>query len=253
MKPARFDGIVTRARLPETSRVHVRIHKSLAIGRLRRATVAILVAMAVVAATAASVGAQWPTGCVELNDIVELHLANTGNVGIYQQVFGDQAEAACRADHRTDVQTTFAWAFGTSPTAQAATTETPTTPTAQPDEGWPTTCVYLNDVVEAWLGNDHNVGFMRGRLATKPRPGVSMIMPTTYARHLHGRAHAKRRPLRAQDEQDTSGHSTLPGQPLETSPHRIASSNGCFSLCHGWAASPIHGLSTAFQILTKWP
>ena len=138
--------------------MHVRIHKSLAIGRLRRAIVAILVAMAVVAATAASVGAQWPTGCVELNDIVELHLANTGNVGIYQQVFGDQAEAACRADHRTDVQTTFAWAFGTSPTAQAATTETPTTPTAQPDEGWPTTCVYLNDVVEAWLGNDHNVG-----------------------------------------------------------------------------------------------
>ena len=111
--------------------------------------------MAVVAATAASVGAQWPTGCVELNDIVELHLSNTDNVGIYQQVFGNQAEAACRADHRTDVQTTFAWAFGTSP---AATAETPTTPTAQPDEGWPTTCVYLNDVVEAWLGNDHNVG-----------------------------------------------------------------------------------------------
>ena len=155
MKPARFDGIVTRARLPETRRVHVRIHKSLAIGRLRRAIVAILVAMAVVAATAASVDAQWPTGCVELNDIVELHLGNTGNVGIYQQVFRNQAEAACRADHRTDVQTTFAWAFGTSP---AATAETPTTTTAQPDEGWPTTCVNLNDVVEAWLGNNHNVG-----------------------------------------------------------------------------------------------
>ena len=62
--------------------------------------------------------AQWPTTCVELNDIVEAHLGNHHNVGIYQQVFGDQAEQACRNDHRNDVRSVFAWAIGggTSPT-----------------------------------------------------------------------------------------------------------------------------------------
>ncbi len=53
----------------------------------------------------------WPTTCVDLNDIVEAHLGNQGNVGIYQATFGDQAEAACRNDHRNDVRGTFAWAF----------------------------------------------------------------------------------------------------------------------------------------------
>ena len=55
---------------------------------------------------------QWPTSCVDLNDVVEAHLGNTGNVGIYQATFEDQAEAACRNDHREDVRSTFAWAFG---------------------------------------------------------------------------------------------------------------------------------------------
>ena len=40
--------------------------------------------------------AQWPMTCVELNDIVEAHLGNTNNVGIYQKVFGDRAEQACQ-------------------------------------------------------------------------------------------------------------------------------------------------------------
>ena len=53
----------------------------------------------------------WPATCVELNDIVEAHLGNDQNVGIYQRVFGDQAEAGCRGDHREDVRAVFAWAF----------------------------------------------------------------------------------------------------------------------------------------------
>ena len=55
--------------------------------------------------------AQWPTTCVELNDIVEAHLGNEQNVGIYQRVFGDQAEQACQNDHRDDVRSVFAWAM----------------------------------------------------------------------------------------------------------------------------------------------
>ena len=109
-------------------------------------------------ATTVNVGAQWPMGCVELNDIVEQHLGNTGNVGIYQRLHGDQAETACRSDHRTDVQTTFAWAFETSAAVTAASAATAASTTSQFAGGWPTTCVYLNDVVEAHLGNDHNVG-----------------------------------------------------------------------------------------------
>ena len=53
----------------------------------------------------------WPTTCVDLNDIVENHLGNDNNVGIYQKVFGDQAEAGCQGDHREDVRGVFAWAF----------------------------------------------------------------------------------------------------------------------------------------------
>lgn len=64
--------------------------------------------------------AQWPTTCVELNDIVEADLGNSQNVGIYQRVFGDQAEQACRNDHRGDVQSTFAWALPTPAPAPAS-------------------------------------------------------------------------------------------------------------------------------------
>ena len=55
---------------------------------------------------------QWPTTCVDLNDIVEGHLGNKGNVAIYQNTFGDQAEAACQNDHRSDVRSVFEWAIG---------------------------------------------------------------------------------------------------------------------------------------------
>ena len=56
-------------------------------------------------------GAVGRTTCVDLNDIVEAHLGNYHNVGIYQQVFGLDAEAACQGDHRSDVLAVFWWAL----------------------------------------------------------------------------------------------------------------------------------------------
>ena len=70
--------------------------------------------------------AQWPTTCVELNDIVEAHLGNDGNVGIYQKVFGDQAEQACQNDHREDVRGTFVWAIGETQQPVSAPAPQPT-------------------------------------------------------------------------------------------------------------------------------
>ena len=83
-----------------------------------RAVWAVFLAALWAAVSVSYVAAQWPTTCVDLNDIVEAHLGNDNNVGIYQQVFGDQAEQACRNDHRNDVRSVFAWAIGggTSPT-----------------------------------------------------------------------------------------------------------------------------------------
>ncbi len=68
---------------------------------------------------------EWPMTCVDLNDVVEEHLGNDHNVGIYQNTFGDQADAACQNDHRNDVRGVFAWAFGDSSSAP-----TPSVPTA---------------------------------------------------------------------------------------------------------------------------
>ena len=76
-----------------------------------RLSIALLLAIATTAATFGTAVGQWPTTCVELNDIVETHLGNYQNVGIYQRVFGDQAELACQADHRDDVRAVFAWAI----------------------------------------------------------------------------------------------------------------------------------------------
>lgn len=99
--------------------------------------------------TATAAPQQWPTTCVDLNDIVEAHLGNDGNVGIYQRVFGDQAEQGCQSDHRDDVRAVFSWAFDqTAPSADPGTQ----------DLAWPTDCVDLNDIVENHLGNLGNVG-----------------------------------------------------------------------------------------------
>ena len=99
--------------------------------------------------TATPAPEQWPTTCVDLNDVVEAHLGNDGNVGIYQRVFGDQAEQGCQNDHRDDVRGVFGWAF--DQTAQSADSGTQ-------DLAWPTDCVDLNDIVENHLGNHGNVG-----------------------------------------------------------------------------------------------
>ena len=81
-----------------------------------RILVAIVIATTLAALAVGSVSAYfdggWPETCVEMNDMVETHLGNSGNVGIYQKVFGDQAEKACQNDHRSDVQGAFGWAFG---------------------------------------------------------------------------------------------------------------------------------------------
>ena len=67
--------------------------------RTRLASAVLLALLTAAVATGVAL-AQWPTTCVDLNDIAEAHLDNHGNVGIYQRVFGDQAEQACQQDHR---------------------------------------------------------------------------------------------------------------------------------------------------------
>ena len=137
---------------------------------------------------------EWPMTCVDLNDIVEEHLGNSHNIGIYQRTFGDGAEQACRHDHGDDVRSTFGWATsaagprgadGTSdpaadaeqacrndhrddvrstfgwaisvgaPSGAGGTSETMA---EEARTHWPTTCVELNDIVETHLGNHENVG-----------------------------------------------------------------------------------------------
>ena len=116
--------------------------------RSLRAILAALLTVVAALALASPVLAQWPTTCVDLNDIVEAHLGNDGNVGIYQRVFGDEAEPGCRNDHREDVRGVFAWAFDEGPGSAQANL---------PDLAWPTDCVELNDIVEAHLSNNNNV------------------------------------------------------------------------------------------------
>ena len=91
---------------------------------------------------------QWPTTCTRLNDILETHLGNRGNVGIYQRVYREQAEEACQEDHRVDALAAFGWALGSDAAESSASATTQ----------WPTTCVDLNDIVESFLGNSGNVG-----------------------------------------------------------------------------------------------
>ena len=115
-------------------------------------------AKAPVARLAASVAAldtpddaKWPTACVELIDIVERHRGNGHKVGIYQRVFGEQAEGACQFDHREGVARSYAWAL-TESTSRSASDASPEV------GGWPESCVELHDIVETYLGNDGNVG-----------------------------------------------------------------------------------------------
>ncbi len=105
---------------------------------MQRKVIGLLVALVAMFVVTPMALAQWPTTCVELNDIVEAHLGNDNNVGIYQRVFGDQAEQACQNDHRDDVRSVFAWAIGgdavdapvVPPTPPAAPTAPPAPPPA---------------------------------------------------------------------------------------------------------------------------
>ncbi len=108
-----------------------------------------IVAVAIAAAHDDHGSGEWPTSCVDLNDIVEAHLGNDHNVGIYQRTFGDQAEQACQNDHRNDVIAVFGWAIASDTGGQAEA--------ADLELDWPTTCVELNDIVEGHLGNQGNV------------------------------------------------------------------------------------------------
>ena len=137
--------------------------------RRNRIALALVVALTVVVAVSASVSAQWPTACVALNDIVEQHLGNGGNVGIYQRTFGEQAEGACRSDHVDDVRAVFGWAFD-SPASPASTDDGAISDIG----GWPTTCVDLNDIVERHLGNDHNVGIYQGTYGNGAESGCQL-------------------------------------------------------------------------------
>ena len=136
------------------------MHSFLSNSTVRRVLGGVALAAALALALLATPAhAQWPTSCVELNDIVEARLGNTGNVGIYQRVFGERAEEACQNDHRADVQAVFAWAIGGQVTA-----------TAPAPLAWPTTCVALNDIVEARLGNTGNVGIYQRVFGEQAEP-----------------------------------------------------------------------------------
>ena len=111
---------------------------------IRRAATLLIATIALVTLGVAIAQAQWPTTCVELNDLAEAAAGNHQNVGIYQRAYGDQAEAQCQNDHRDDVRRTFAWALGGTGEAVAGT--------------WPTSCVALNDLAEAARSNPGNVG-----------------------------------------------------------------------------------------------
>ena len=67
---------------------------------MKRLALAVVAVISLVAMSASTALAQWPTSCVELNDIIEAGLGNDENVGIYMRVHGDQAEAVCRSEHR---------------------------------------------------------------------------------------------------------------------------------------------------------
>ena len=112
--------------------------------RFRRAALLLMATMALVTFGVSITQAQWPTTCVELNDLAEAAVGNHQKVGIYQQTYGGQAEAQCQNDHRDDVRRTFAWALGGAGEAVAGT--------------WPTSCVALNDLAEAARGSPGNVG-----------------------------------------------------------------------------------------------
>ena len=67
---------------------------------MKRLTLAFFAVSVLVGLSVSTALAQWPTNCVELNDLIEAGRGNHENVGIYERVHGDQAEAVCQSEHR---------------------------------------------------------------------------------------------------------------------------------------------------------
>lgn len=67
---------------------------------MKRLVLVTISVVALLGITVSAVLAEWPTSCVELNDLIEAGRGNDHNIGIYQRVHGDQAEAVCRSEHR---------------------------------------------------------------------------------------------------------------------------------------------------------
>lgn len=97
---------------------------------MRRLAVSTLSAVLALALAVASVAADWPITCVAANDAFERDAGRLENVGIYQRVFGDQAEAACQRDHLQDIRRSFAWAI--NPDQSVHVPPPPTTPAPTP-------------------------------------------------------------------------------------------------------------------------
>ena len=76
---------------------------------MRRLAAITVLALAALLLASTPTFAQWPTTCVEFNDIVESVYGNYDNLGLYQKTYGDQAEQACRAEHRAGVRQAFRW------------------------------------------------------------------------------------------------------------------------------------------------
>ena len=70
---------------------------------VRRAALLLMATIALVTVGVSIAQAQWPTTCVELNDLAEAAVGAHQNVGIYQRAYGDQAEAQCQSDHRDEI------------------------------------------------------------------------------------------------------------------------------------------------------
>ena len=70
---------------------------------MKRLALAAMAVVWLVIATVSAALAEWPTPCVELNDLIEAGLGNDENVGIYRaRPQRPGRGAACRADHGSD-------------------------------------------------------------------------------------------------------------------------------------------------------
>ena len=70
---------------------------------LRPVLIALIGAAALGVVARADTRHDWPSTCVELNDVFEQSRGKHKNIGIYERVHGDRAEQACRNEHRSEL------------------------------------------------------------------------------------------------------------------------------------------------------